>query len=104
MEWYKNDIRFVLMTARRISHGIATNIINSVFTRSRNIRENIDAWPCRLRHKLYKRLQNKFDNDWPCLNDDIAKFICRILCIKWKKNCNLYYLRSINFFKDYVYI
>jgi len=58
-----------------------------------------------LKHKLYKRLQNKLDDDWPSLNnDDDAEFIYRVLWIKWEKNYNLYYLRGINSLEDYVYI
>jgi len=39
----------------------------------------------RLGHKLYKRLHNKLDDDWLCLNNDIAELIYRGLWIKWEK-------------------
>jgi len=36
-----------------------------------DIRENIHAWPRRLKHKLYKRLRNKLYNDnRPFVNND----------------------------------
>jgi len=45
------------------------------------------------------------DNDnWSSLNNDVAEFIYRLLWMTWERNQNLYYLRGINSFKDYVHI
>jgi len=66
-----------------------------------------------LRHKLYNGLRNKLYNDnWPFANNDnrpsvsndVAEFIYRGLWMTWKRNQNLYYLRGINSFEDYVHI
>jgi len=79
--------------SQKISHGIATNIIVQFLryrelgirgTNERNVRQSVDiresARSRRLRHKLYKRLRNKLDNDnWPSLNNDIAEFTYRVL-------------------------
>jgi len=78
-----------------------------------DIRESVDAWPHRLKHKLYNELRNKFYNDnWPFANNDncssvsndIAEYIYKGLWIKWEINQNLYYLRGIDSFEDYVLI
>jgi len=45
------------------------------------------------------------DNDnWSSLSNDVAEFIYRGLRITWERNQNLYYLRGINSFEDYVRI
>jgi len=76
-----------------------------------DIRESVDAWPHRLKHKLYNELRNKLYNDnWPFANNDncssvnnnIAEFIYRVLWMKWERNQNLYYLRGIDSFEDYM--
>jgi len=43
-----------------------------------DIRENVDAWSRRLRHKLYNGLLNKLYNDnWSSVSNDVAEFIYR---------------------------
>jgi len=43
------------------------------------------------------------DNDnWSSLSNDVAKFTYRVLWMTWERN--LYYLRGINSFEDYVHI
>jgi len=70
-----------------------------------DIRENVDAWSRRLRHKLYNGLLNKLYNDnWSSVSNDVAEFIYRGLWVTWERNQNLYYLRGINSFEDYVHI
>jgi len=132
MEWIEDDVRSILETeiqpeesateSRLISPvqflryrelGIRGSIERSV-RQSVDIRESVDAWPHRLRHKLYNGLRNKLYNDnWPFANNDnrepsvsndVAEFIYRGLWMTWERNQNLHYLRGINSFEDYVHI
>jgi len=86
MEWYEDDIRFVHKTEIQPEESVTEwRLISTVQflcyrelgicgTNERSVRqsvdicENVDAWPRRLRHKVYKRLRNKLCNDnWPFL-------------------------------------
>jgi len=101
MELY-DDIRSILETEIQPEEDSATELISPVqFLRDTNdrsvkqsvdIRESVDAWPRRLRHKLYKRLRNKLYNDnwpfsnnnndnWSSLSNDVAEFTYRVLWI-----------------------
>jgi len=132
MEWIEDDVRSVLEKTEIQPEESATEsrLISTVkFLRYRelgirgtnersvrqsvDIRESVDAWPYRLRHKLYNGLQKKLYNDnWPFVNYDnepsvsnnIAEVIYRGLWMTWERNLNVYYSRGINSFEDYVHI
>jgi len=131
MEWIEDDVRSVLETEIQPEESPAeSRLISPVeFLRYRelgirgtsersvrqsvDIRESVDTWPHRLKHKLYNGLRNKLYNDnWPFANNnnclsvsnDIAEFIYKGLWMTWERNQNLYYLRGINSFEDYVHI
>jgi len=109
MKWIEDDIRSILETeiqpeesateSRLISPvqffcyrelGICGTNEHSV-RQSVDIRESVDAWPRRLRHKLYNGLRNKLYDNWPSVNTDVAEFIYRGLWMTLERNQNLYY-------------